>query len=324
MSTYIKTKKVTKNELTDKQRHTYNDINVIYNGDCMDVLRAMPSDSVDLGITSPPYFGLREYGTELIGRELHPQDYIDNLLKVFAQVRRVLKSNGSMYIVIGDCFYGTKGFSRNTGKYRRKTDQHYRNHQIAPEDGKWLQHKQLLALHQRLTVGMQDMGWLLRSNIVWIKSNALPVIAHDRPRPVTERILFFSKSKKYYYDEATAKRLGRDKDVVTTSVETFKDHPASFPETLIEPLILISSKPGDRVLDPFLGSGTVAVVAKRNGRRYTGIELNKEYAESAQTRADSTVIINHYPDTPQPETHSTSTLWTSLNDGRKKSKLSEK
>jgi site-specific DNA-methyltransferase (adenine-specific) len=296
----------------------HGDTDIIYNGDCMDVLRAMSIESVNLVVTSPPYFGLREYGTETAGRELHPQQYIDNLLKVFSEVKRVLKHDGSMYIVIGDCYFGTKGFCRNKGKYKRKTDQHYQHHKIAPEDGKWLQHKQLLMLPSRLTIGMQDAGWILRNDIIWEKTNPLPVTAKDRRLPVYEHILLFAKTKKYYYDRHTAKALGHHRDVITTSVERFNGHPASFPEKLIEPLLFISSRPGDVVLDPFLGGGTVAVVAKRYARKYVGIELNKTYADLAQTRTDSTVVLTHYPATQVPQTLSNSTLWTNVTDGGKK------
>ena len=156
---------------------------------------------------------------------------------------------------------------------------------------RWLQYKQLLGLPERLMLKMQGYGWILRNKIVWEKPNAMPVFANDRRSPCWEYIYHFTKSAKgYYFDLPLAKELGVDRDVIRVNIQPFENHPASFPEKLIEPLILTTSRPDDVVGDMFLGSGTVAAVGKRLGRRYWGADLNPDYIKDAQRRIDATTV----------------------------------
>jgi len=268
--------------------------NCIVCGDAIMAMKALPANCLDLIITSPPYFLCREYSTEELGRENHPADYVDDLYQVTKAMHRVLSPTGSLYLNIGDVFYGTKGFHRNQGKWSRATARHYESHQVTPPFGRgpipdrWLQFKQLLGLPERLMIRMQDYGWILRGKIIWEKPNAQPVEAQDRRRPCWEYIFHFTKSPTaYYFDLETAKQLGVDRDIIRVNIQPFKNHPASFPEKLIEPLIRTTSKPGDIVGDMFFGSGTVGTVSKRLGRRYWGAELNPEYVRQAQERIDA-------------------------------------
>ena len=208
-----------------------------------------------------------------------------NLLKFTEALKRVLHPNGSFYLNIGDVYFGSKGFIRNKGSYARKTDHHYREHKIVKPDGRYLQHKQTLMLPERIAIGMQEQGWLLRNKIIWEKPNPVPSHSPDRRYPVYEHIFHFVKSRKYYFDLAEAKKHAHHRDVIRSGIEPFKNnHQASYPLSLINPLILTTSKPNDIVLDPFIGSGTTAVAAASHARRYIGFELNAAFCHISRKR----------------------------------------
>lgn len=259
-------------------------LNQILCGDSLELLKSLEEESVDLIITSPPYFGCRVYGNETLGREANPLDYVNNLLFYMQELKRVLKKHGSFYLNIGDLYFGTKGFSRNKGRYARKTDSHYREHKIVRPSGGYLQYKQLLMLPERVAIGMQEQGWILRNKIIWEKPNPVPSYSPDRRYPVYEHIFHFVKYKKYYFSLEIAKQLGNHRDVMRQSIEPFGKHQASYPVSLIVPLILTTSKEGDTVLDPFMGSGTTAVAAIRTQRNYIGFEINPDFCKLAEER----------------------------------------
>jgi site-specific DNA-methyltransferase (adenine-specific) len=266
-------------------------INKVIQGNSLEVLKTIPDEFVNLIITSPPYFGCRVYGKETLGRELHPNEYIDNLFLYMHELKRVLHKHGSFYLNMGDVYFGSKGFSRNKGKWERKTDHHYKEHKIVKPDGKYIQHKQLLLLPSRLAIKMQEEdGWVVRNQIIWEKPNPIPSHSPDRKLPVYEYIYHFVKDKKYFFDYAFAKKLGHHRDVIKVGIEPFGKHQATFPLKLIQPLLLITSKEQDIVMDPFMGSGTVGVAAKKNNRRYIGIELHKSHCRDAQERIDNTKV----------------------------------
>ena len=259
----------------------------IINGNSFDIIQEIPDESINLIVTSPPYFGLRSYGDETLGREHHPLEYVDNLVNLFDKCRRILSKDGSMYVNLGDVYFGIKNFNEGFGsssKHRRKTHKHYGKHQIVSEDGKYLQNKQLLLIPPRFAMKMQDKGWLLRNQILWKKPNPVPSFSFDRRIPSYEYVYHFVKSKNYYFDYNLAKKLNHHYDIVECGIEPFSGHQASFPEKFIYPFIVTTSKENDIVLDPFMGSGTVAVICKKKKRHYIGIELNKEYCEKAEIR----------------------------------------
>lgn len=251
--------------------------NKIFLESCEETINRLPEQSVDLILTSPPYFGCRVYGDETLGREEHPGEFVANIVDIFDSTKRILKDTGSLYLNMGDVYFGTKGFSRNKGKWKRKTYQHYKDHKIAKPDKKWLQHKQLLMIPPRVVASLQDRGWVLRNSIIWEKANPLPAYSKDRRLPCYEYIFHFVKSKKYYFDYPRAKELSHHRDVIKTAVKPFKNHPASFSEELISPLIETTCPVDGLVYDPFMGSGTTAWVAKKLNRNYLGSELNEEY-----------------------------------------------
>jgi len=255
-------------------------------GDSLEIIKDFPDEFFNLIITSPPYFGARCYGDETLGREANPKDYIDHLFEFTKEFKRILKKDGSFYLNIGDIYFGSKGFSRNKGKYKRKTDEHYKEHKIVKEDGKYLQHKQLLLLPPRLAIKMQEDGWVVRNQNLWEKPNPNPSFSPDRRMPVYEYFYHFVKSKKYYFDFKLAKNLNHHRDIIKCGIESFREHQASFSEQLIAPFIETTSKEGDVVLDPFGGSGTVGIVCRRMNRRFICIELNEKYCELARKRLE--------------------------------------
>ena len=275
--------------------------NKIVYGDANWVLRKIPNESIDLVLTSPPYFGCREYDDDNsgLGREHDPNDYINNIVSTIHRIFPLLKNSGSLYLNLGDVYFGTKGFSRTTGKWVRKTSQQYKDYQIVEEDGKYLQHKQRLMLPERIAIILQNKGWILRNNIILEKLNPLPCHSKDRRLPVYENMFHFVKKQKYFFNYDRAKELNHHRDVIKYSVEPYEDHLATFPEKLISPFIETTCPENGIVLDPFLGSGTVAKVSLDLNRRFIGIELNKKYCELAKKKIEkssgifqSTINVN--------------------------------
>jgi len=269
-------------------------LNKIICGNTEHLIKELPGNLINLIITSPPYFGCRVYGNETLGREESPIDYINNLLKYTIEFKRVLHKEGSFYLNIGDIYFGTKGFSRNKGSYARKTDKNYFEHKIVKPDGKYLQYKQLLMLPERIAIGMQSQGWILRNKIIWEKPNPVPSYSPDRRYPVYEHIFHFVKSRKYFFDLEIAKKLNNHRDIYRNSIEPFKEHQASFPTSLIKPLIITTSKEDDIVFDPFMGSGTTAVAAIETKRNYIGFEINEEFCQIANKRIKDANVNTRY------------------------------
>ena len=267
-------------------------LNQAINGDSLEIMRKMPDNCIDLTITSPPYFGCRNYGTDTIGQEEDPKDYIDKVLEFTKEIKRILKPSGSFYLNIGDMYFGTKtgfGFKGFKGKMARKTHKHYVGRKTVNPDGKYLQNKQLLLLPPRIAAKMQEDGWILRNNIIWEKKNHMPVPAPDRFMPTYEYILFFVKSEHYYFDlEASKKSLFKGRDIISVNIEPFGKHQSTFPKKLIYPMIQTSSKEKDIVLDPFGGVGTVASIAKRANRQFITIEINEDFYKESKKHIGET------------------------------------
>jgi DNA modification methylase len=274
--------------------------NRILCGDAGKLLRRFPDESIDTIVTSPPYYRQRDYqGPLQLGQEAQPADYVLRLLDILEQCRRALKDSGSLWLVLGD-------------KYL---------------DGR------LLGLPWRVALGLIDAGWILRSDVIWHKPNAMPAAVKTRPTTDHEYVFFFTKSSHYYYDADAIREphvtftarsrmrggrrhfhqrngtpeqgkngghsnlhdgrwdqafhpRGRNKRTVwSIALSKFREaHFAVFPEKLVETCLLAASPPGGLVLDPFLGSGTTAVVAKRLGRDYVGIDCVPDYCRMARAR----------------------------------------
>ena len=304
-------------------------------GDVKAKLKELPDESVNCVVTSPPYWGLRDYGNDgQIGLEKTPQEYISSMTEVFREVRRVLRSDGTLWLNIGDSYKPAGKGSTKAGFNERYFGKKFESDKQSAEENHLdrsafkadVKEKELVGIPWRLAFALSDDGWYLRQDIIWAKPNVMPESVRDRCTKSHEYLFLMTKSPKYYYDhiaikepvsEVSLKRAksgwktnrpsaktgpdgidvevmgdrfvnpqGRNKrDVWFIPTASFKGaHFAAMPERLVEPCILAGCPEGGVVLDPFFGSGTVGVVAKRNNRSWIGIELNPDYAKIAESR----------------------------------------
>jgi site-specific DNA-methyltransferase (adenine-specific)/site-specific DNA-methyltransferase (cytosine-N4-specific) len=267
---------------------TQSDPCVLIQNDALRALQQYPANTFQCCVTSPPYWGLRDYGIEnQIGAEMVLADYIDKLLSVFREVYRVLKADGTLWLNIGDSYTSSGRTWRDSDKKNKGRGMSYRAptpHGLKPKD--------LIGVPWRLAFALQSDNWHLRSDIIWNKPNCQPESVKDRPTRAHEYLFLLTKSEKYYYNgeainEPTAEKNGSKNRRTVWSINTtpYKDaHFAVFPPALVKPCILAGSQRDSIVLDPFFGSGTVGEVCIQTGRKCVGIELNPEYIQMAQKR----------------------------------------
>ena len=291
-------------------------------GDCRETLKEFDGKA-RMCVTSPPYYGLRDYGGEekQIGQEQTPEEYIQTLVEVFRSVRDVLTDDGTLWVNIGDSYYNYrpgKGQSypkQSVSKTKQDLPQEC-NKRANKLEG--LKEKDLIGIPWMLAFALRADGWYLRQDIIWHKPNPMPESVRDRCTKSHEYIFLFSKNKKYYYDNEAIKEPARDwgtrdrskgkyhnagsglsphtglsksyatknkRSVWSVTNKPYKGaHFAVYPPDLIEPCIKAGSEEGDIVLDPFMGSGTTALVAKSLQRHYIGCELHEEYGKLIQKR----------------------------------------
>ncbi len=288
--------------------------NTIIHGDALSVLKSMPDDIVDCVVTSPPYWGLRNYGVvSQIGHEKTPEEYIEKMTYIFKEIKRILKSTGTIWINIGDSYYNNFGGGSKTcgvGNIKALRERGRANKQKHP----LIKFKDIVGIPWMLAFALRNDGWYLRQDIIWHKSNAMPESVHDRCTKSHEYIFLMTKNPKYYFDQDSIREplnlssfvegravntngptdmkrfchpKGRNKRsvwTVPTASVYGQEHPATYPEKLILPCILAGCPRGGVVLDPFFGSGTTGFVASNNGRDYIGIEINEKYIEIAKER----------------------------------------
>jgi len=367
------------NDANPSQSKIELELNHIYNGNSLEVLKTFPDESINCCITSPPYYGLRDYGTgkwiggdpncphrrmskyspntitghaqselrgnvgdaiyksvcplcgavredKQIGLEETPEEYIDRLVNVFHEVKRVLKDDGTLWVNIGDSYYSNVSNNRNflnEGGRGSNNPMIKRNKNFDS-----VKQKDLIGIPWMLAFALRKDGWYLRQDIIWHKTNPMPESVKDRCTKSHEYIFLLSKKPKYYFDNEAIKEPaktfdsnirdrdksklnntpGRSKmgglktnnytkrnkrDVWTVSTKPFKEaHFAVFPEELITPCILAGCPEGGVVLDPFFGSGTTGCVANKYNRNYVGIELNSKYIDIAEQRLINEQLIN--------------------------------
>jgi DNA modification methylase len=289
----------------------------IINGDCLDKLKTLDAESVQCCVTSPPYWGLRDYGVEgQLGLEKTPEEYVAKMVDVFREVKRVLRNDGTLWLNLGDSYSGGgRGFGYGGKQDTNKGCDGMPKSIIA--DG--LKSKDLVGIPWRVAFALQADGWYLRQDIIWAKPNPMPESVTDRCTKSHEYIFLLSKSARYFYDAeavkepnapATVERAkyhwckpdtkaaqyqdmnglnrnetypmneaGRNRrSVWTITTKPYKEaHFATFPEEIPRTCILAGSKKGDTILDPFCGSGTTGEVALKLDRNFIGIELNQKY-----------------------------------------------
>ena len=293
-------------------------MNKILQGDCLETLKTLPDQSVHCCVTSPPYWGLRDYGMDdQIGLEQTPEEFVAKLVEVFREVRRVLRDDGTLWLNLGDSYAGPK-YNKPVG--------------MKPKD--------LVGIPWMVAFALRADGWYLRSDIIWHKPNPMPESVTDRPTKAHEYLFLLSKSPTYYYDYEAIKepvssvqpprRFGRreyeqaqsekgyqgargvavatgqgtmnsagnhfgrvfgghetrnKRSVWTVPVSPYSGaHFATYPLDLIRPCILAGCPEGGIVLDPFMGAGTTAIAAVVNERQYLGCELNPDYIKIAEQR----------------------------------------
>ena len=258
----------------------------IVQGDALTVLRRLMTSSVQCIVTSPPYWGLRDYNDpDQIGLEEPLPHYINRLVEIFAEARRVLRDDGVLWLNVGDSFTsGNRGWRAPDKKNAARAMS------VRPDTPQGLKPKDLIGIPWRLAFALQDDGWYLRADIIWNKPNAMPESVRDRPNRSHEYLFMLTKNERYLYDRcAVLEANGRNlRSVWSINTRPYAGaHFATFPPALIEPCILSSSRFDDFVLDPFFGSGTVGLVAAQHDRRYVGIELNPTYVEIAARRLNA-------------------------------------
>lgn len=305
-------------------------INKIICGDALKTLRTIPGESIDCIVTSPPYWALRDYGVNgQIGLESSIEEYLEKLIAVFDEVKRILKPSGTCWINFGDTYANkTKGGQQN--KVQNNIFDSFTQRSVIPKLSVKLDipAKSLCMIPSRFAIRMTERGWILRNEIIWHKLNAMPQSVKDRFTVDFEKVFFFVKDRKYYfkrqfeplknpnelkrrysnpYENHRYRKLlggvnksldkikqsqkeilkrGRNKRCVWMIGNGISklNHFAVFPEKLIETPILAGCPEGGIVLDPFMGSGTTAIVAQKLGRNFIGIEINPAYAKLSRNR----------------------------------------
>lgn len=296
----------------------------ILHGNCIDKIKELNNNSIDCVVSSPPYFGLRDYGVDgQFGLEKTYQEYLSNTVKIFETFKPKLKDNSTIWWNVGDSY--SSGKRKSTTNQSLRGNKNYGVTRTPVQNG--IKEKDLLMIPNRVAIALQDAGWYIRSEIIWHKPNPMPESVKDRPTSCHEKIWLITKSKKYYYDadaireplaasslnrlnqniknqkgsiranggmksngnmKAVGNKETRNKrNVWTITTKPFKDaHFATFPKDLIEPCIKAGCPEGGIVLDPFGGSGTTGIVASKNNRNAILIELNKNYIDIAKKRID--------------------------------------
>ena len=257
-------------------------------GDALTILEKLPDSFIQTVITSPPYYGMRDYGIPgQIGAERYLDDYIAHLVAIFREVRRTLTDDGTIWINIGDTYTSGNRKTRDSDKKNPARKMDYR-----PPTPEGLKPKDLIGIPWRLALALLEDGWYLRSDIIWHKPNCQPESVKDRPTRSHEYVFLLSKNERFYYNHSVMKEPDSKGDGLRNlrtvwsinTVPNAYDHSAIFPEGLIEPCVVGGSKEGDIVLDPFFGTGIVGIVSRRLGRCFLGIELNPDFINISLNR----------------------------------------
>lgn len=261
----------------------------LYTGDAREVLKRFSTGYFDCIVTSPPYWGLRDYGVSgQIGAEGTIDEYILNLTNLFREARRTLSDDGTLWLNIGDSYTSGGRTWRDSDAKNKGRAMEYR----APTP-KGLKPKDLIGVPWKLAFALQADGWYLRTDIVWNKPNCQPESVKDRPTRSHEYVFLFSKSEKYFYDwesimepAAIPKQKSKNRRTVwNINTEPYPgSHFAVYPRALVRLCVAAGSKLDGLVLDPFFGSGTTGLVCNELRRKCVGIELSSEYAELARAR----------------------------------------
>ncbi|MCK4472285.1 MAG: site-specific DNA-methyltransferase [Anaerolineae bacterium] len=252
----------------------------VFDGDAREVLKQLPDEAYNCVITSPPYFWLRDYGTDgQIGQEEAVSGYVESIASVMDEISRVLKRDGVLFLNLGDTYYSGKGQSHGIDKKSRKRRFGLRAVDKSGGLGIGLKPKTVIGIPWRVAIEMIGRGWILRSPIVWYGKQSLPESVKDRPRRRYEYVFMFVKNRKYYFNREALERTGQEDmwTIVARPKPTNGLNTAPFPDELVQRCLDLGCQPGGSVLDPFAGGGTTLRVAVQSGRPATGIDLNPEF-----------------------------------------------
>lgn len=255
-------------------------LNKVHCADCINFLKMIPDGSVDMLLTSPPYWRKKDYGhSEQIGLEMKFEEYLDRLAVVFTEAMRCLKPTGTLWVNIGDTYATHAGSSKKSTQFGRPTKpadmvRHYKKpRQSVPE-------KCLCGIPQRFVIRMTEEGWIHRNTIIWIK--------RGRPDPTRDRlsqshfeyVFLFAKSQQYFFNKiagiSTIWEIQYDKESAW--------HPAPFPLELAKRAIRLGCPEGGIVIDPFAGSGTTLIAARNLGRMFIGADINSDFVQGMNKR----------------------------------------
>ncbi len=262
----------------------------ILTGDSLIILPTLAAESVQCCVTSPPYWGLRNYEHPAqIGAEASPEIYVENLVAMFREVRRVLRKDGTVWLNVGDG-YARNGGTGNCGPNAvvGNTKKLIQKRNCKVPDCWGLKDRDLIGLPWRVAFALQADGWILRSKITWVKKNAMPESVKNRPTNATEEVFMFAKSPTYFYNpNGVREESGANlrNHWILSPDSSRSGHPATFPRELARRCILLGSREGDTILDPFSGSGTTGIAANELNRKAILIELNPTYVETSKIRA---------------------------------------
>lgn len=288
------------NEETLRNKAYYADDScLIFLGEVREVLRWLRDARIlaDCVITSPPFYGQRDYGVAgQLGLEQKPEEYIAKLVDAFTDVRAVLQPTGSLWVNLGDTYWSGRGEHKG-----RDHKQAARRFGLRPQDrrgdGKLCKNKQLLLIPHRFAIALQEKDWVVRNDNVWVKPNPTPDQVADRSSMSHEYVFHFVTQRFYHYNRSAVGRKTKKGTYMpppdTWEVRASKGrrgHKASFSEELIRIPILATTPPGGVILDPFAGSGTTLVFAKQHGFRSIGIDIKEEYCENMAAAIRSTLI----------------------------------
>jgi DNA modification methylase len=291
----------------------------ILQGDAIEQLKALPDESVHCCVTSPPYWGLRDYGVEgQLGLEKTPDEYVAKMAQVFREVQRIMRPDATLWLNLGDSYAGScKGMNAD-GTQSELSDKQASNkgtvgnRTLVTKNISGLKNKDLVGIPWRVAFALQADGWYLRQDIIWSKPNPMPENVTDRCTKSHEYIFLLTKSAKYFYDQEAIKEdantpgskptkkisaynysgnnyvtgaYRNKRSVWTITTQPFSEaHFATFPPDLIRPMILAGCPVTGTVLDPFGGSGTTGMVAEEEGRNSILVELNPKYIEMIKRR----------------------------------------
>ena len=260
-------------------------------GDALSALDILPDASVQTVVTSPPYWSLRDYNVEhQVGCSESLGEYVDSIVAVFGKLRRVLRSDGTVWLNVGDAY--TSGNRRYRAPDRKNR---VRQMSVRPPTPDGLKPKDLIGVPWRIAFALQSAGWWLRSEVIWMKPHAHPEYVGDRPTNAHETVFLLSKNQDYFYDVDAVRGPNRRRLRTTWDIPTepqkannsVAGHPAVMPLAIAHRCVAISSRQNSVVLDPYAGSGTTLVAARNLGRRWVGIDLNPAYVDLMERRLSS-------------------------------------